>query len=64
MTDDLLWTIRSHKTATAISIFIVMFTLFHYVKPGFAYGTDGEFRSFGVGYRNKTVVPIWAVATA
>ena len=56
--------IRSNKSAVAIFIFIAIFSTFHYLKPGFAYGSDGEFRSFGVGYRNKTVVPVWVVAIA
>jgi hypothetical protein len=54
--------IQQHKASFAIAIFIVLFALFHWTKPGFAYGRDGEFRQFGVGYRNKTVVPIWVVA--
>jgi quinol-cytochrome oxidoreductase complex cytochrome b subunit len=54
--------VRTHKTAVAIVLFVVFFFFFHYVKPGFAYGTEGEFRPFGVGYRNKTVVPAWIVA--
>jgi hypothetical protein len=32
------------------------------VKPAFAYMPDGSFRPFGVGYKHKTVVPIWLVA--
>jgi hypothetical protein len=32
------------------------------MKPGFAYNDDGGFRPFGLGYRNKTIVPIWVVA--
>ena len=26
------------------------------------YDNDGAFRQFGVGYKHKTVVPIWLVA--
>jgi hypothetical protein len=26
------------------------------------YNEEGGFRPFGVGYRNKTVIPIWLVA--
>lgn len=54
--------VRTHKTSVAIVVFVILFSLFHYVKPGFAYGNDGEFRPFGVGYRNKTVIPVWIVA--
>ena len=54
--------VRLYKTNYAIAIFLVLFTAFHIWKPSFAYGHDGEFRQFGVGFKNKTVVPIWAVA--
>ena len=54
--------VRTHKTAVAIFLFVILFSIFHNIKPGFAYGNDGEFRPFGIGYRNKTVVPVWIVA--
>ena len=53
--------VRKNKTILAITMFLVTFCIFHYFKPGFAYGRDGEFRPFGVGYKNKTVVPVWSV---
>lgn len=56
--------VQKNKTNFAIAIFLIVFTLFHYVKPSFAYGKEGEFRQFGVGYKNKTVVPIWLVSIA
>lgn len=54
--------IRTHKPLFAILIFLVLFSIIHYMKPGFAYNDDGGFRPFGLGYRNKTIVPIWVVA--
>lgn len=56
--------IRKYKSSFAILLFIILFSLFHMIKPSFAYGRDGEFREFGVGYKNKTVLPIWTVAIA
>ena len=56
--------VRNNKAGTAIVLFLLLFVLFHWAKPTFAYGPDGEFRPFGVGYRNKTVVPVWTVAIA
>ena len=53
---------RTHKTAIAIFIFLILFSIVHSLKPGFAYTDDGVFRQFGLGYRNKTVIPIWIVA--
>ena len=52
----------THKTAIAIIIFLILFSIIHSLKPGFAYTDDGGFRQFGLGYRNKTVIPIWIVA--
>jgi len=56
--------VRMNKANFAIVLFLILFGLFHFVKPGFAYGSDGEFRPFGVGYQNKTVIPGWTVAIA
>jgi len=55
---------HKHKTSFAILLFLVLFSIVHTIKPGFAYGDKGEFRPFGLGYRNKTVIPIWLVAIA
>jgi hypothetical protein len=51
--------IRFNKISVAIFLFLILFSTFHFVKPGFAYGKEGGFRPFGLGYRNKTVLPIW-----
>jgi hypothetical protein len=54
--------VRLHKTNYAIALFVILFTLFHMWKPSISYGKDGEFRQFGVGYKNKTVIPVWVIA--
>jgi len=54
--------IRNNKPGSAIVLFLILFAFFHWIKPKFAYGPDGEFRPFGLGYRNKTVLPVWTVA--
>jgi len=57
--------IRVNKSAVAILIFIALFSAIHFVwKPSLLYTRDGAFREFGVGYRQKTVVPIWGAAIA
>lgn len=49
----------------AIYISIVAFAIFlllvHWVKPSMIYATDGSLRQFGIGYRQKTVVPLWFI---
>ena len=54
--------LRNYKVQFAILLFLLMFSLVHYMKPSISYMPNGAFRQFGVGYKHKTVVPIWAVA--
>ena len=53
--------VRINKLNIAIGIFIVLFTIIHITKPVFIYNNEGGFRQFGVGYKHKTVIPIWLV---
>jgi len=43
----------------AIMIFLVIFGIVHVTRASFLYNQDGSIRQFGVGYRNKTIMPIW-----
>ena len=54
--------VRYHKLNVTIFLFLLLFTLVHLLKPGLVYEKDGSFREFGVGYRHKTVIPIWVVS--
>lgn len=51
--------IRNNVTLVSILIFISLFTIVQLYKPLFLYNQDGSIRSFGIGYKNKTIVPIW-----
>lgn len=53
---------RTHQTTIAIFIFLILFSMVHLLKPGICYTENGGFRQFGLGYKNKTVMPIWIVA--
>jgi len=46
----------------SIFIFIILFGLINAFKPSIIYNKDLSFRRFGIGYKNKTVVPIWFFA--
>jgi hypothetical protein len=50
--------IRNNITLVAILIFLTIFGSVQFVKPEFLY-KDGSIRSFGIGYKNKTIVPVW-----
>lgn len=54
--------IGKNKLNVSLLIFLVLFFTIHYLKPTIVYDENGEFRPFGVGYRHKTVIPIWLVA--
>jgi len=45
----------------SIGCFVVFLLLLNWVKPSMIYAADGSIRQFGVGYRQKTVVPLWFV---
>ncbi len=54
--------IRVNRINISILLFLIMFGIIHYIKPSIIYTKDGGFRQFGIGYREKTILPIWLVA--
>ena len=54
--------IQENKTLVSISLFLVIFLIIQYAKPGFLYKSDGSIRQFGIGYRNKTILPVWLLS--
>ena len=54
--------IQTNVAFTAILIFMIVFTSIQIAKPSILYNLDGSIRLFGVGYRNKTILPIWLLS--
>jgi len=54
--------IQNNVAFTAILIFMLVFTTIQLAKPDILYNLDGSIRLFGVGYRNKTILPIWLLS--
>jgi len=54
--------IRDNVTLVSIILFITIFSMIQLSKPAFLYNTDGSIREFGVGYKNKTILPIWLLS--
>lgn len=50
---------RNNTTLVAIIIFLIIFGMMHILQPAFLYNKDGSIREFGVGYKNKTILPLW-----
>jgi hypothetical protein len=54
--------IRKNITLVAIILFIFIFGSIQLIKPAFLYNKDGSTREFGIGYKNKTILPIWLLS--
>jgi hypothetical protein len=50
------------RLINSIVLFLVLFSLLHFTKPALIYNNAGGFRPFGIGYKQKTVVPMWLAA--
>jgi hypothetical protein len=54
--------IRENITLISIILFLFLFGIIVLTKPAFLYNKDGSIREFGVGYKNKTILPIWLLS--
>jgi hypothetical protein len=54
--------VRDNITMTSIILFVILFGVIQFMKPTFLYNSDGSIRDFGVGYKNKTILPIWLLS--
>lgn len=54
--------IRQNVTFFSILLFIIIFGLIQIMKPSCFYNKDGSLREFGIGYRNKTIFPVWLLS--
>ena len=53
---------KNNITLTSIILFLLVFSSVQLVQPSFLYARDGSIREFGVGYKNKTILPLWLFA--
>jgi hypothetical protein len=54
--------VRQNKTMVAVVLFLIIFGFIQLMKPSCLYNKDGSVREFGIGYRNKTILPIWLLS--
>jgi hypothetical protein len=50
---------RNNIILVSIVIFLIIFGIVQLIKPSFIYNNDGTLREFGIGYKNKTILPLW-----
>ena len=54
--------IRENITLIAVILFVIIFGIIQIMKPACFYNGDGSIREFGIGYKNKTILPIWLLS--
>ena len=54
--------IQKNSILVSILLFLVLFGIIQLLKPSFLYNSDGSIREFGIGYKNKTILPIWLLS--
>jgi hypothetical protein len=54
--------IRENPTLIAVILFLIIFSVIQLLRPSCFYNKDGSIREFGIGYKNKTIFPIWLLS--
>lgn len=54
--------IRNNINIVSILLFLVIYGVLAYIKPGFLYNIDGSLRQFGLNNNKKTILPLWLVS--
>ena len=54
--------VKNNIVLITIILFLFLFSLLIISKPAFIFNKDGSLKIFGLGYKNKTVLPIWLSA--
>ena len=54
--------IKKNVTLISVILFIIIFGIIQLFKPSCFYNKDGSIREFGIGYKNKTIFPIWLLS--
>ena len=53
---------REALSIIAVFVFLILFGIINAFRPSIIYNKDLSFRRFGIGYKNKTVIPIWLMS--
>jgi hypothetical protein len=54
--------IKQRYLIISVLLFLTLFIIVNSMKPGWLYNNDGSIKQFGIGYRKKTIYPIWIFA--
>jgi len=54
--------IKKNQTLISIILFLVIYFIIQIDHPLFIYNINGSLKQFGVGYKNKTILPVWLLS--
>jgi len=54
--------IKKNIISSSIILFILSYTLIMIIKPNIVFDKNGNLRDFGIGRKNKTILPAWLVS--
>jgi hypothetical protein len=53
---------QKYKLHAAIILYLILFFAIQMIKPQFLYDIDGSLKQFGIGYKRKSIFPIWLLS--
>ena len=53
--------LRRNMMTVSVVLFLSIFVIVNMSKPSFLYEKDGSIRQFGLGFRKKTIIPVWLI---
>jgi hypothetical protein len=54
--------IKKNQTLISIILFLMIYFIIQLDHPLFIYNINGSLKQFGVGYKNKTILPVWLLS--
>ena len=51
--------IRQNIHYLSIILYFIIFSILVTSKPAIIFNEDGSIKQFGIGYQNKSVIPMW-----
>lgn len=54
--------VSENLTLCSIILFFFIYSIIMLIKPKIIFKDDNSLREFGIGYKNKTIIPAWLMA--
>jgi hypothetical protein len=50
---------RSNHRLWIVTVYLLLISVFLYIRPSVAFGREGRIRPFGTGSKDATIFPLW-----